>query len=80
MSENFDAQKIEGYGWRQGSVLAGEVDRIARNCSPEDLELEASDWIVLVSHDCDIANHSLRNEPLVEVIRAREIDVSKLKC
>ena len=68
----FDSKKIEDLGWRQGSVLTGETEKEARSCAPEHIVFTDSDWLIVSSHDCDIANFSLKKEPVVEVVRFRE--------
>ena len=35
------------------------------------------DWLIVTSHDCDIANFKLRKEPYIEVIRAQVADSAK---
>lgn len=69
-SGSFDSSKLEALGWRQGSVLTGAVETAARESAPSHIELSEADWLILTSHDCDVANHSLEKEPIVEVLRA----------
>ena len=70
MACGFDSTKIEAAGWRQGAVLGEEVAKTAIQAAPEHVQFQDEDWLILTSHDCDIANFSLKKEPLVEVIRA----------
>ena len=64
-------ETTQGWGretpYRQGSVLAAEI-------AIRLLELHSGDdFAILISHDCDIANDNLIDEPYVEVIIARAI-------
>lgn len=70
MADGFDSTKIEAAGWRQGAVLCEGVAKTAIQAAPQHIQFQDEDWLILTSHDCDIANFSLKKEPLVEVIRA----------
>lgn len=67
----FDAEEIERRGWRQGAVLGPKLAERARAGKPSGIEVDASDWFIVVSHDCDVVNHQLDKEPTVELLRAR---------
>lgn len=59
--------------WRQSSVLTSDAARalgLANRERPQDTR------VVVVSHDCDLANDDLRVEPDVEVIAGRSIDAN----
>jgi len=66
----FDPASIEGHGWRQGSVLGPGLAREAKARAPAGVGFKDDDWLVVTSHDCDIANGALDKEPIVEVLRA----------
>jgi hypothetical protein len=67
----FDSKKIEDFGWRQGSILNGAAWKNAHDSAPSHIQISEKDWLIISSHDCDIANFSLKKEPVVEVIRAK---------
>lgn len=70
---DFDAQKIENAGWRQGSLLSGSmVDHlVGRGLLPA--QSDDGVWCVL-TQDCDLVHHDLPGEPKVEVVFARHVD------
>ncbi|HCF60722.1 MAG TPA: hypothetical protein DFS52_22320 [Myxococcales bacterium] len=70
MAAPFDAEAIEKHGWRQGAVLGPELLCAARERAPQGLLVRDEDWLIITSHDCDIANARLDKEPVVEVLRA----------
>ena len=70
MPAAFNAETIVENGWRQGAILGHNLSDEARKHAPNEIEFSDGDLIVAVSHDCDIANHDISKEPLVEVIRA----------
>jgi hypothetical protein len=49
-----------------GHLLVSESSRHA----PDRVSVGETDWLIVTSHDCDIANSSLEKEPVVEVLRA----------
>ena len=72
------AADVKNNGWRQGSILSSQLV----------LELQEADILpsfscngtfVVVSHDCDITNHSFENEPNAEVIFGEKIESSDRK-
>jgi hypothetical protein len=67
---------IADLGWRQGSVLGLQLVAEAIKLKPDRVTSESSDLLIVTSHDCDIANGSLKKEPVVEILRAA---VSRLK-
>ncbi len=72
-SPNFDAQKIDDAGWRQGSVLsAAIVDHLV---AKKILPAQPCDgiWCIL-TQDCDLVHHDFSGEPKVEVVFARHVD------
>jgi hypothetical protein len=70
MSTAFDASTIERHGWRQGAVLGTKLAAEARALAPSGIAFADGDWLIVTSHDCDIANAKLEKEPTVEVLRA----------
>lgn len=56
--------------WRQGHVLTEEATRALGLSHPETPD---STCVVVISHDCDLANDALRMEPDVEVIVGRHL-------
>jgi hypothetical protein len=71
-SDLSDVSNVKQNGWRQGSVL--------RDCTVKELRLQDSGnrtRFVVISHDCDVTNSSLENEPRVELLRAEVIQPSE---
>lgn len=67
--ENFDHSKIISNGWRQGSCLVvnnGDFQDKNNNSLKEGL-------YVVISQDCDVVNHDLNKEPIVELLFMSEI-------
>lgn len=63
--------------WRQGHVLPTEAIHVLglfHQVSPDDTV------VVVISHDCDLANDDLKIEPDVELIIARRIDAVRGDC
>src|SRR4051812_37455561 len=58
--------------WRQGHVL----DANARDAIQLRHEDGAATCVVVISHDCDLANDNFRAEPDVEVIIGRVVSTS----
>lgn len=56
--------------WRQGSVLRADTATTFGLVNPEDSQ---NTCVVVISHDCDLANDNLRAEPQVEVIVGRVV-------
>lgn len=77
MSTAFDACEIERRGWRQGAVLGAELSVEARKNAPRQIPIDANDWLVVTSHDCDIVSRKLEKEPTVEVLRAAVVRKEK---
>lgn len=58
--------------WRQGHVLTAEAIQALGLSHPETPD---STCVVVISHDCDLANHYLQVEPNVEIIIGRHLPV-----
>ena len=56
--------------WRQGHVLTMDAMRALGMFHPEKTE---DTCVVIISHDCDLANDDLQIEPDVEVIVGRHL-------
>ena len=56
--------------WRQGHLLTAEAIEALGLAHPETPD---STCVVVISHDCDLANDALQNEPDVEVIVGRHL-------
>ena len=67
--------QLREHGWRQGSVLPKSVIDAARAQAdghwPTHFSVAEDDWLIVVSHACDIRNPKPDNEPIVEVLVAR---------
>lgn len=77
MTDAFDAAAITRRGWRQGSVLDASTACRAAELALPAVEIADDDVLLVMSHDCDIASHSLDKEPVVEILRARRLDARK---
>ena len=75
---SFNAAEIVKHGWRQGSILVGDIATRASSLAPDRTSVDDSCWLVVVSHDCDIASPNASNEPVVEVLCARPKRVDQL--
>lgn len=73
MSQPFDADAIAKLGWRQGAVLGPGLARVASDCAPSTVQIAQTDWVIVMSHDCDVVNDKLAKEPVVELLRATPI-------
>jgi hypothetical protein len=71
MTSPFDSDDIVRLGWRQGAILDTELSTVAAEHAPQSLSVDDEDWLILTSHDCDIANPNIDKEPVVEILRAR---------
>lgn len=74
MAETQTPQWTRDTPWRQGQVLGIEA--------VESLGLEHPDFptdttVVVISHDCDLANANLKAEPFVEVVIGRKVATAK---
>lgn len=56
--------------WRQGHILSADANQALGLVHPETPELTC---VVVISHDCDLANDALQIEPAVEVIVGRRV-------
>ena len=70
MTRDFDAAVLEDLGWRQGAILGPELASRAWEYAPTGLRRGDRSLLVVTSHDCDLLNHSIQKEPVVEVLRA----------
>lgn len=68
---------IPRLGWQQGSILPGDmVIELKKNSEKELLKsVKQLDMLIIVSHDCDIANRSFEAEPMVELMLARFLPI-----
>lgn len=58
------------FSWRQGDLLTGEAAVALGCCAQEDAD---ATFVVLISHDCDLAAE-IEKEPISELIVGRRID------
>ncbi len=56
--------------WRQGHILTADAIQALGLSHPETPD---STCVVVISHDCDLANHDLQVEPNVEIIIGRHL-------
>jgi len=68
---------ITQLGWRQGCILPVGMVRNLQEDSEKGLpkNIDESDLLIVVSHDCDIANSSFEAEPDVELKLARSVAI-----
>ena len=71
--EDLTADAIKGLGWRQGSILPGELVVDLRAGGLLRIEPEAGELWVVLSHSCDVVNRSFVSEPSVELIRIAKL-------
>lgn len=71
---SFDLAAITLHDWRQGAVLGPTLASVARELAPSGIEPSELDWLIVVSHDCDVVNGRLEKEPTVELLLARVIE------
>lgn len=60
--------------WRQGQVLGIEA---AESLGLEHPDCPADTAVVVISHDCDLANDNLKAEPFVEAVIGRKVATAK---
>lgn len=65
-TQESDRKSIKELGWRQGSILPADLVAPLPGNSNNEEEI-----FVVVSHDCDVTNSSLENEPMVEILKAK---------
>ena len=64
-----DSNQIKDNGWRQGCVLPKSL--VERLVQEQGLQAAAENqFYIVISHDCDVTNPSLKVEPLVELLKA----------
>jgi hypothetical protein len=75
----YNPECIAEMGWRQGCILPVNMVKQLKDDGkirlPENIS--ESDLLIVVSHDCDIANSSFDAEPYVEIVLARNVTVDK---
>lgn len=77
MAPVFDSAALLALGWRQGAILGPKIAGKARDYAPRRITVNDLAIIVVVSHDCDVLNHQLAKEPIVEVLSGnRELSAS----
>jgi hypothetical protein len=70
MADETTVARITSQKWRQGSVLGPILVDEAIKRKPDRVDIHEDNFLIVTSHDCDIANESLQKEPVVEVLRA----------
>lgn len=73
MSEINFGKEVEALGWRQGSILTKADAMHVRSLAPKHVNMTDDDWLIVISHDCDIVNYCLKKEPFVELLHAQPI-------
>ena len=68
MAPKFDAAELSKLGWRQGAVLGPTLAGRVSECAPQSVAVGDHSVLVVVSHNCDVLNHQLAKEPVVEVL------------
>ena len=67
-------QLVRNHGWRQGSILTQEHAAQVIPYAPDMIRIiPTEDLLIVVSHDCDVANPTLAIEPYIELIVAHRI-------
>jgi hypothetical protein len=68
-------EALRTQGWRQGSVLPLSLVEKAKLDArwPERISVGPDDWVIVLSHDCDLRNGNPDNEPYAEVLVARRL-------
>ena len=73
---------VKDLGWRCGSVLPVSFYPAVRrylvqpgSVAPTDIKDE--DWLVVISHSCDVTASRLELEPFVEILHCRHVDPSQ---
>ena len=67
-------QTIKDHGWRQGSILPGEL--AARLAAQRFADWGDDDRALVLSQDCDVVHGSYDVEPFIELIRAKVVTVA----
>lgn len=70
--------QLDGKGWQAGAVIPHDripplLPHLTRH-GKEPPIVEAHDWLVVVSQTCDVVQHDLEKEPLVEVLHCRPVE------
>ena len=63
--------QIANNHWEQGSILPGPLVDLAIAARPSWMQgtISSDDWLMVVSHPCDLVNSKSTNEPAIEVLR-----------
>lgn len=68
-----DVHKIKDQGWRQGSVLPAALANELNDQKLLPWTVSPNEFLIVLSHDCDVTNASLTVEPTVELLRLRAV-------
>ena len=72
-ANSFDVNKIRLAKWHQGAMFS--PDAVAWLCKRNILPIQQDDGIwCVITQDCDLVHHDLRNEPVIEVIYGQQVD------
>jgi len=74
MADAIVTQWTRDTAWRQGQVLGTEAIEALGLLHPEFPDASA---VVVISHDCDLANDNLNAEPFVEILIGRKVETAK---
>ena len=70
--------ELERRGWAAGRVISakdqGCLQEYLKRPTGEGIEVEANDWLVVVSQTCDVVARKLTAEPWVELLHCHSID------
>ena len=71
-------EEIKERGWRCGSVIPVEMydslrPHLIHPAQNEPIQIASDDWLIVISHSCDITAAKLTQEPFVEVLVCRPI-------
>lgn len=77
MADSLGSQ-LDGKGWQAGAVIPHDrvpslLPHLTRH-GQEPPVVELNDWLVVVSQTCDVVQHDLQKEPLVEILHCRPVD------
>lgn len=74
MADAQEPQWTRDTPWRQGQVLGIDAVEALELTHPE---FPTDSAVVVISHDCDLANDNLKAEPFVEVVIGRKVVTAK---
>ena len=66
--QGFDGARIKELGWRQGSILPPKLCQELIEADEFRLPEAGYTVLIVISHDCDITNKKLADEPLAELL------------